>query len=95
MSDTNAMEANMNFSELINATIREVDVMDLSSEYVVLANVIFENGEEHIVHVEQMKEFLMDHKEEIVSIALVVDVVTLKEDINRIVDDIIQEVFYK
>lgn len=93
MSDINALEADMNFSELINQTINEVDIMDLSRDYVILANVVFEDGDEQVVMVDQLNEVLMEYKDQIVSVGLVVDVVALKQDINAITQQMLEEVF--
>lgn len=93
MSEINALEADMNFSELINQTINEVDIMDLSRDYVILANVVFEDGDEQVVMVDQLNEVLMEYKDQIVSVGLVVDVVALKADINAVTQQILEEVF--
>lgn len=83
----------MNFSELINQTINEVDIMDLSRDYVILANVVFEDGDEQVVMVDQLNEVLMEYKDDIVSVGLVVDVVALKEDIIAVTQQMLEEVF--
>jgi len=93
MSEINALEADMNFSELINQTINEVDIMDLSRDYVILANVVFEDGDEQVVMVDQLNEVLMEYKDDIVSVGLVVDVVALKEDIIAVTQQMLEEVF--
>lgn len=93
MSDINALEADMNFSELIHETINEVDIMDLSRDYVILANIVFADGEEQVVMVDQLNEVLLDYRNDILSVGLVVDVVALKKDISALSQEILNEVF--